>query len=177
MRTPVLETERLILRPLKAKDAEEVFRNWASDPEVARYMTWSTHANSDVTREWLIAVEENIEAEGRYEWGFERKSDHMLIGSGGIYYKQDAKMYTMGYNLMRDCWNQGYTTEAAARILEFAVNELQQKRLFAYHAKENTISGKVMEKVGFHYIKDTDYDSVDGTRHFEAREYLFEKVN
>lgn len=41
MRTPILETERLILRPMKAEDAQEVFDNWASDPDVAKFMVWS----------------------------------------------------------------------------------------------------------------------------------------
>lgn len=174
MKTPVLETERLILRPLKIADAEEVFQNWASDGEVARFMSWSTHRDVEVTREWLIETEKNIEEEGFYDWGFERKSDHKLIGSGGIYFSEAKGMFTLGYNLMKDCWHQGYTTEAAARILEFAVKELGQEKLFANHAKGNPYSGKVMEKVGFHYIGDGEYDSIDGTKHFEAREYLFE---
>ena len=37
--TKVLETERLLLRPFRAEDAEAMFRNWASDPEVTRYLT------------------------------------------------------------------------------------------------------------------------------------------
>lgn len=41
MRTPILETERLILRPMKAEDAQEVFDNWAGDPDVAKFMVWS----------------------------------------------------------------------------------------------------------------------------------------
>ena len=41
MRTPILETERLILRPMKAEDVQEVFDNWAGDPDVAKFMVWS----------------------------------------------------------------------------------------------------------------------------------------
>ena len=177
MKTPILETDRLILRPLCAEDAEEVYENWASDPEVARFMSWNVHTNVQMTREWLLDVENNINEEGAYEWGFERKSDHTLIGSGGIFYKEDRGMFNLGYNIMKSCWHQGYTSEAVARILRFATEELKQSKLFAYHAKENSNTGKVMEKVGFRYIKDTEYDSMDGTKHFEAREYLFVKSN
>ncbi|MDF2869895.1 MAG: GCN5-related N-acetyltransferase [Anaerocolumna sp.] len=174
MITPILETERLVLRPLKESDAEEIFKNWASDPEVAKFMSWSTHSDKEVTREWLHVIQANIAAEDKYDWGFVRKSDNKLIGSGGIYFKEARGMYTVGYNLMRDCWNQGYTTEAVARILQFAVKDLGQTRLFAYHAKDNPNSGKVMEKLGFHYTNDTIYDSMDGIRHFEAKEYLYD---
>lgn len=173
MRTPILETDRLILRPLRAMDADEVYRNWASDPEVARYMSWSVHTDVQVTKDWLLDEEKQIDVDGFYNWGFERKSDHVLIGSGGIYYKADKEMFNLGYNVMKSCWHQGYASEAAARILRFAKTELQQNKLFAYHAKDNPNSGKVMEKVGFYYLKDTEYDSMDGTKHFEAREYLY----
>lgn len=173
MKTPILETERLILRPLCVSDAEEVYHNWTSDPEVAKFMVWSLHENIEVTRKWLKSVEEETDSEKSYTWGFERKCDHMLIGSGGIYYIKDRGMFTVGYNIMKLCWHQGYTSETAAKILEFAIKELQQKKLFAYHAKDNINSGKVMEKVGFRYSGDTEYKSMDG-RHVEAREYLFE---
>ncbi len=175
MRTPILETERLILRPLQVSDAEEIFCNWATDPEVSRFMSWSVHENIEVTREWLRETEEHLELDTAYDWGFERKFDHTLIGSGGMYFNEERKMFMIGYNLMKSCWNQGYTTEAVKRILRFAVEERKQERLFAYHAKENPNSGRVMEKAGFHYVNDTAYDSLDGKRHFEAREYLFER--
>jgi ribosomal-protein-alanine N-acetyltransferase len=180
MRTPILETQRIILRPLSVADADQVYRNWASDPEVARYMSWTVHSDIQITKDWLLDAENHIDDENNYDWGFERKSDHVLIGSGGIYYKEEKGMFTLGYNLMKSCWRQGYTSEAAARILSFATQELQQNKLYSFHAKDNPNSGKVMEKVGFYYVSDTEYDSMDGTKHFEAREYLYvhdDKVN
>lgn len=45
------------------------------------------------------------------------------------------------------------------------------KKFIAYHAKDNPNSGKVMEKVGFHYAEDGEYDSFDGTKHFESKCY------
>lgn len=55
--TLFLEGQRIILRPLRLSDAEEVYKNWAKDPEVAKYMRWNTHENVDVTREWLAQCE------------------------------------------------------------------------------------------------------------------------
>ena len=83
MNTPIIETERLILRPFTLDDAEEVYRNWTSDPEVARYMSWSTHENVEVTKAWLAIVVQNITSDTDYDWVFVRKSDNTLIGSGG----------------------------------------------------------------------------------------------
>ncbi len=53
MRTPILETERLILRPMRIEDAREIIDNWASDPEVAKYMVWSTHKDVSLTKAWM----------------------------------------------------------------------------------------------------------------------------
>lgn len=170
MRTPILETERLILRPMKIEDAQEVFDNWASDPDVAKYMVWSTHKNVSVTKAWMEELQEELDSDS-YEWGFERKDDGKLIGSGGVYYKDEKDAWTLGYNIMKDCWHQGYTTEAARAIIEFGIEVLGAKKFIAYHAKDNPNSGKVMEKVGFHYVEDGSYDSFDGTKHFESKCY------
>ena len=51
--TGTIETERLLLRKLRADDAEAMFRNWASDPEVTRFLTWPPHKSADFTRELL----------------------------------------------------------------------------------------------------------------------------
>lgn len=48
--TAVLETARLVLRPFVTADAEAMFRNWAGDPEVTRFLTWPTHPSADVSR-------------------------------------------------------------------------------------------------------------------------------
>ena len=47
--TVTLETERLQLRCFTEEDAESMYRNWASDPEVTKYLTWPPHADVNVT--------------------------------------------------------------------------------------------------------------------------------
>ena len=50
--TQTIETPRLILRQARMEDAEPMFRNWASDPEVTKYLTWPTH--SDITISQMV---------------------------------------------------------------------------------------------------------------------------
>ncbi|MDZ4133345.1 MAG: hypothetical protein U1E11_09445 [Dethiobacteria bacterium] len=57
MKTPVLETERLILKPLKIDDTETVFNNWSSNPVTTKYMQCNTHSEISETEEWLNAEE------------------------------------------------------------------------------------------------------------------------
>ena len=172
MITPILETERLLLRPLKISDAETIYNNWATDPEVIKYVRWNAHQSIDVTVEWLSSAEENITSEKNYDWGFILKETGEMIGSGGVYYNDEQKMFEIGYVTMKKYWNKGLTTEAAKVIVDFAVNELNQTTLYACYAKENIASGRIMEKCGFVYQRDGEYSSFDGKRTFEGREYF-----
>ena len=52
-----LETERLTLRKLKLEDANEAFKNWTSDENVSKYMTWSTDKTPEDTKNWLQFIE------------------------------------------------------------------------------------------------------------------------
>ena len=169
MITPVLETERILLRPLKISDAEDIFKNWASDPDVTKYMRWNTHQSVDVTVEWLTSVESSLASDMCYDWGFILKETGQIFGSGGIF---GHDMFEIGYVIMKKYWNKGLTTEAARAMVGFAVNELGQTSLYGRHAKENIVSGKVLEKLGFVYRNDGEISSFDGKRVFQSKNYV-----
>ena len=172
MKTPIIETERLILRPLTAGDAKAIFEGWARDKDVARFMRWNIHKNIDETLEWLVGEEAAVTGEDTYSWGFLLKENQRLIGSGGLIYSKKHQMYEIGYALARNCWGKGLATEAARRIVEFAKDELHVKQLFATHAVDNAASGRVIEKIGFTYQNDGTYSSFDGSRTFQSKEYI-----
>jgi ribosomal-protein-alanine N-acetyltransferase len=167
---PIMETDRILLRPLKIEDAETVFRNWSSDPDVVKYMEWSLHQSINDTVEWL--TKENALSETNYTWGFVLKENKKLFGSGGFYYNKEHKMHDFGYCIMKKYWNFGLTTEAVIAIIDYAKQKFGNICLHAKHAKGNQASGRVLEKVGFVYQKDSMYSSFDGKRIFESREYI-----
>ena len=128
MKTPILATERLLLRPLTVDDAESAFANWTSDPDVAKFMRWELHKSISETREWLLSEETLIESDRVYNWGFILKETGELIGSGGLVFVDSKDMYELGYNMMRKYWRKGLTTEAANAIIGFGKNKLMQKQ-------------------------------------------------
>ena len=172
MKTPILETERITIRPLKISDAEAIYNNWATDPDVLKYVRWNAHKSINTTIEWLKHEESGIEDDLSYQWGLVNKENGEIFGSGSLSYNEEQKMFEIGYAIMKKCWNQGLTTEAVRAIINYAVKELKQTKLFARHAKENQVSGKVLERIGFLYQKDGKYSSFDGSRVFESREYV-----
>ena len=172
MITPILETEKILLRPLKVSDAEVIYKNWTTDPDVAQFMRWSVHESVDETIAWLTKVEANISSEKVYEWGFVLKETNELFGSGGIYYNDDFNMFELGYNIMKRYWGLGLTTEASKAIIDFAVKELKETQFLGRYVKGNDASRRVLEKLGFVYQKNGKSESFDGKRKFENRENI-----
>ena len=71
--TKRLETGRLILRRFTVEDAEAMYRNWASDPEVTRYLTWPCHASAEATAALLETWVEKYQDGGYFQWAIEFK--------------------------------------------------------------------------------------------------------
>jgi [ribosomal protein S5]-alanine N-acetyltransferase len=171
MITPILENERLILRPLILKDAEHIYNSWTSDSEVAKFMIWEVHKSLEDTIEWLKLEEQNIDNQYHFTWGFVLKETGELFGSGGIYFKEELNCYELGYNIMKKYWGQGLTTAASKMILDFASQVLGEKKYFCRHAVDNIGSEKVMTKLGFIFHNDSSYSSLSGLKHFLSKDY------
>ena len=167
-----LETARLILRPLTAADAPAVFA-WGGDPEVNRFMSYPLERSVADAEAWLRTVEERG-PEGGYDFGFVRREDGALIGSGGVYPWSDGRTWTLGYNLRRDCWGKGYCTEAARAMLTFARERLGARAFAGEHAIGNPASGRVMEKCGLVFDHFGEYSKLDGSVTFPAKCYRLE---
>ena len=162
MRTPILETERLILRPFCMEDAGDVFATWESDPDVAKYMFWTSHDDIEKTKEWLRFEIGQVDKPDWYRFAVERKPGHELIGTALIYYEEEVCGWEIGYNFGKKYWGHGYATEAMRCILGFAQTELGVSEVTGRYAKENPASGNVMRKLGFEYEKDIPYLCNDG---------------
>jgi len=170
-----LETQRLVLRKFKVEDAEEVFKNWTNDDEVAKFVRWSTHKSVEDTKQWLSEEEKNYANNNYYTWGIELKETGELIGSmSAIYRKEEDNRYEIGYGIGKKYWNKGYTTEALKCVMNYLINEIEIKRFSCRHAKQNPASGEVMKKVGFKHVKDGFYESFDKTKKYESKVYFLD---
>jgi len=181
----ILETARLILRPLTLADAETAYYGWTGDAEANKWVSWLPHNSLDEAVKWLkeISWEQpviNSSHRDNYIWGFvlKRNTEPLgsgeLFGSGGLIWEEGSQLYQVGYNIKKSHWNRGYTTEAMRAILDFASKNLGIKKVAGGHAKENLASAKVLEKLGFVYDRDDMTPHVDGVKVFDSREYYLD---
>lgn len=150
--TVTLETERCILRPFRADDAEQIYKNWTTDHEVTRYLSWQPHTAIEDAHEiigiWLKGYEEM----NTYNWAIELKEDASVIG-GIMVVRQNEAHFSgeMGYCIGRDYWSKGYTSEVLKEVLRFLLEDVGYNRIEAHHHTHNIGSGRVMKKAGMTY--------------------------
>ncbi len=148
---PVLDTKRLRLRPLSMRDEKDMYR-YASDPAVSRHVLWDAHESLRDTRSALRSAIRQYRSGSPGSFAIERRSDRRMIGTiGFMWINTEHRSAEVGYSLARDCWNQGYATEALAAVLRFGFDTLRLNRIEAQHETSNPASGRVMQKCGMTY--------------------------
>ena len=146
--TKTLHTARLTLRAFRESDAEEMFHNWANDPEVTKYMTWTPHGDIALTRQLCAQWEK--EAEEIYQWAMVYEGE--VVGSATVISRGEfQERGTLGYCMAKKCWGKGLMTEAVKEILRYCFEEVGFARIDGEHAAPNVGSGRVMQKCGLSY--------------------------
>ena len=87
--TQTIETSRLILRRAIREDAEPMFRNWASDPEVTKFLTWPAHSDIAVSEMVIGSWLQEYEKDSYYQWMIELKEIGQPIGSISVVRQND----------------------------------------------------------------------------------------
>jgi len=149
---PTLETERLVLRPLRMFDAFDMYE-YSRMPETSRFLTWSPHTDIEYTKNYIAFVIDKCRAGEFYDWALVLKNeDEKMIGTCG-FSKIDPSNDSgeIGYVINPDYHGNGYATEAAKKIIEFGFKNLKLHRIEAKYIVENTASLSVMKKCGLVY--------------------------
>ena len=146
---PVIKTENLLLRPVRMKDASDIYR-YASDPEVSRFVLWEPHRSISDTRAYIRYVRRLYRRGMPSSWAVVLLSSSSVIGSIGLMsYSPFHHSAEIGYSFSRNYWNHGYATEAAGAVIQSAFRSLHDlNRIEAQHDIRNPASGRVMEKCG-----------------------------
>ena len=147
--TPVLETPRLILRPIRESDAPAIQRLF-DDWEVVKYVhdrvPWPYPADGAATN--MVEVLAKSAARERSFWAITLKGGDELIGRIDLWADDGESRDMRGFWLSRAHWGRGLMTEAAERVTEYAFVTLGWPHLWLSNAEANRASHRVKEKQG-----------------------------
>ena len=149
----VLKTERLLLRPWREEDAEDLYK-YAKDPDVGPPAGWPPHTGVENSREIIRTVLSSPET-----YAVCLKTDERPIGSVDLHRNDLAEQndeYELGYWIGKPFWGQGLIPEASREILRHAFEDLGMARIWCGHYEGNVKSRRVMEKLGFVYHHTTE---------------------
>jgi RimJ/RimL family protein N-acetyltransferase len=142
-----LTTERLVLRAFAPADAPLV-EALAGEVEVAQTTNLPHPYPPGAAVEWIEAGQHAAAQGQRYPFAIVRHADGALLGGITLWLTSEHQRGELGYWVGRPYWGQGYATEAAARVVAYAFEELGLRRVTAQALRYNRASTRVMEKVG-----------------------------
>lgn len=143
--TTIIQTKRLILRPLTISDASQMFNHWANSETVTKYLTWPPHTTVEQTKALIAFLEETADE----DWGIVIQATNELIGTISVVdNKPELQTKALGYVIGEAYWGAGYMTEALDAVINYLFTHTEVNRIEASHDVENPASGKVMIKNG-----------------------------
>lgn len=143
-----LETPRLLLRLMDSSDIDCLLKIFG-DPIVMASFNTSPFSREEM-EQWIRG---NLAHQGTHGYGLFSvilKSNDLLIGDCGLEHMEvGGELATeLGYDFRSDYWNQGYATEAALAIRDYAFNTLKLPSLISLIRIGNEASKRVSEKIG-----------------------------
>ncbi len=154
MHGPILETSRLTLRLMESSDFDELLRIFGDEKVMASFNT--EPFNHQQMEHW---IQRNLAHQEKFGFGLYSvilKSDETLIGDCGLERMElEGELVTeLGYDFRSDYWNQGFATEAATAVRDYAFSVLCIARLISLIRVGNNASRRVAEKIGMGFMEE-----------------------
>lgn len=152
-----IETDRLLLRPLELSDAERMFI-LDSDPVVCQYLGTQPVESNEVSKKIIQGIIQQYEDTGVGRLAVILKDEDKMIGWCGLkWHKEEVngvkEFYDLGFRFIPQYWGKGIATEASRAVVNEAFLTLPIDKIYAYADTRNKASIRVLEKIGFQYIK------------------------
>jgi ribosomal-protein-alanine N-acetyltransferase len=149
--TPVLETERLILRPISNDDLAATHRVF-DDPAVRRYLWDDRPVSLEATASVVQTSTRDFSERGVGLFGVRLRGAEELVGLCGLRWEDGIGDMEIIYCLLPELWGRGLATEAAEACLRFAFEEARLERVMAGADEANAASLRIIEKLGMRFV-------------------------
>jgi len=153
---PILATERLTLRQLLITDEQEIF-TLRSDREINKYLDRQVSKTVDDARNFINMVNENIHKNDSIYWAITLRDRNILVGTICLFgFSDEDNKCEIGYEILTNFQGQGIMSEAAKKVIDFAVNTIKVQKIEAFLHKDNQRSIKLLEKLSFRNSNEPD---------------------
>jgi RimJ/RimL family protein N-acetyltransferase len=147
---PVLEGERLRLRPVRRTDDVAALLAVFGDPEVMRYWSHPPLSGLDAARAYAAKMEEGFAGRTLFQWVVADREADRLMGTVTLFHwDRENRRTEVGYILGRAHWGRGYAQEAVRAALRFAFTAMDVHRVEADVHPDNEASLRLLERLGF----------------------------
>lgn len=147
----IFETERCIVNPICCDDKRDLI-SMCGDINVWEYLGG---ANTAVAQRRKIENHEKLPPEQlENQWIIRNKADNTFMGYLSLNTHHDGDDIELSYMLLSKYWGSGYASEVAGEFIRYAFNERKLNRLVAETQSANIASCKLLEKLGFHKLKE-----------------------
>jgi len=146
---PILTTERLVLRPLKITDAEEIFIH-RNDEVVNTFLENFRHQSIGDSIAFIERVQREITEGMTIMWVITHNGDDRFMGTVCFWrISKEAHSAETGYTLLSEFHGKGYMNEALARIIHYGLDVMGLRYIDAYTHQHNIASIKLLTRNGF----------------------------
>ena len=148
--TITIQSERLILRPFKENDAEELYNGYMNQEEFLYYANKEKKSIEEI-KEILERKAERYQNTDYYNWVITLKESGNIIGAINLNVNNYNDSVEFNYAIDNRYINNGYMTEALEKMKDFCLDELNVNRFQGGCCIENVASKRVMEKCNMKY--------------------------
>jgi RimJ/RimL family protein N-acetyltransferase len=150
----MLQSDRLLLRPMTATDADPLLAVF-TDPRVMASFGGDLFDRARMEH-WVARNLAHQQEHGYGLFTIVRRADGEVIGDCGLEHMEveGTPEVELGYDLRSDCWGQGLATEAAGLVRDHAFGYLGIERLISLIRTGNAASCRVAEKIGMRHERD-----------------------
>jgi RimJ/RimL family protein N-acetyltransferase len=143
------QTERLVVRRFHAADAI-AFAAYRSDPQVARYQSWSAPFPREQAERLVAAFADgDPAAPGWFQYAIAQRDGDPLIGDIGVNLHENLMRAEIGFTLATPSQGKGYAFEALSRVLDHLYSDQNLHSVSAECDARNLRSAKLLGRLGF----------------------------
>ena len=147
-----METERTIWTLLEEKDLPAM-TEMSREKDTFRYIRRLEVMTEEEYQQFLLLKLEQIRLGKGYHWAVWLKTDGAFVGAVNLNPIGNSERMQIGCQLKRAYWGQGFASELTRRVLDFAVGEAGLSEVYGVFAKDNAVSRRLLEKLGFVWIE------------------------